>query len=239
MFAWREDLPGAHLAVTDRHGGVSHGPWGSLDLAGHVGDDPEAVAQNRRRLARAIGLSPDRLIFMAQVHGAEVMVVDRPWDGEPPEADGLVTATPGLALVVLVADCTPVLLADLRAGVIGVAHAGRSGLALGVVPAVLDAMAGLGAQQVRAWVGPSICGPCYEVPEPMRAEVTATVPQAWAVTASGTAALDIAAGVRAQLAGRVEQLTQLPGCSREDDSLFSYRRDRVTGRFAGLVWRSG
>ncbi len=238
MFVWREQIGTVNLAVTDRDGGVSSGAWGSLNLAAHVGDDPDAVAHNRRRLGQAIGLGPDRLVFMSQVHGAGVAVVEGPWDAEPPEVDALVTATPGLALAVLVADCTPVLLADPQAGVLGVAHAGRPGLAAGVVTAAVDAMAALGASRVRAWVGPSICPACYEVPESMRAEVAALVPQAWALSRTGTAALDIAAGVRAQLAGRVEQVEQLPGCSREEPRLFSYRRDRVTGRFAGLLWRS-
>jgi YfiH family protein len=173
---------------------------------------------------------------MRQVHGAGVAVVDRPGAAEPPEADAIATTVPGLVLVVLVADCTPVMLADPRAGVVGVAHAGRRGLVAGVVPALVSAMRGLGANDLVARVGPSICGRCYEVPIALREEVSASVPEARSVTWQGTPSLDVAAGVVAQLAPHCRELRWLPGCSREDPELFSYRRASVTGRYAGLAW---
>jgi YfiH family protein len=176
---------------------------------------------------------------MSQVHGTTVVVVDGPASGGPaPEADALVTAAPGLALVVLVADCAPVLLADPTAGVVAVAHAGRRGMAGGIVAATLDAMRSLGAQpgSTSALVGPAICGRCYEVPEDLQAEVTAIEPAARSTTRSGTAGLDIRAGVVAQLEAAGVASTEVdPTCTAEAAWLYSHRRDGVTGRFAGLV----
>ncbi|MFW6204259.1 MAG: laccase domain-containing protein, partial [Actinomycetota bacterium] len=140
------------------------------------------------------------------------------------------------ALAVLVADCVPVLLGDVAAGVVGVAHAGRVGLVAGVVPAVVAAMRDAGAGEIIARVGPSVCGRCYEVPDALRAEVAAVVPDAWSTTRSGGAAVDVAAGVEAQLGAAGVAAVRLSGCTIEDPGLYSYRRDRVTGRFAGLAW---
>lgn len=236
VLRWRERVGEAVFAVTGRTGGVSSSPFDSLNLGDHVGDDPGAVAENRRRLAAGLGAPPERLIFMRQVHGCDVEVVQGPRAGEPPPVDAMVTREPDLALAVLVADCTPVLLADPGAGVVGVAHAGRQGMAGGVVPAVLTAMRDLGARLIIARVGPSICPRCYTVPLAMREAVAAAVPEARSVDAAGGASLDVAAGVVAQLAPHCEQVQWLPGCSRESPDLFSYRRDGVTGRFAGLAW---
>ena len=118
-----------------RAGGVSAGPYASLDLALHVQDERSHVLANRRQVARATGLEDDALVLAEQVDGAEVAVVDRPGAGDAgmPGVDALVTATPGLGLVVLAADCLPVLLADPGAGVVGAAHAGRQGLLAGVL----------------------------------------------------------------------------------------------------------
>lgn len=224
----------ARFAVTGRAGGGSDRPFDGLNLSDRVGDDPAAVAANRRRVAEA--LDGCVLVLASQVHGRQVVEVDRPWDGSPPEADALVTRTPGLALAVLVADCTPVLLAAPTEGVVGVAHAGRAGLVAGVVPALVDAMHQLGARTLLGRVGPSICPRCYEVPLALREQVATEVPVARSVTRHGTPSLDVAGGVLAQLAPWCSQLQQLPGCTAERADLYSYRRDGVTGRFAGLAW---
>jgi YfiH family protein len=198
------------------------------------------VASNRARLAHEFGVPSDHLAFMSQVHGSAVAVVDGPQQpGAPaPTADALVTGQPGLALVVLVADCAPVLLTDPTAGVVAVAHAGRRGMVGGIVAATLAAMRGLGAQPgtTAALVGPAICGRCYPVPESLQAEVIAVEPAARSTTRSGGAALDIRAGVVAQLeAAGVTAIEVDPTCTAESGRLYSYRRDGVTGRFAGLV----
>lgn len=230
----------ARFAFTDRWGGVSTAPFDRLNLGGAVGDDPVAVRSNRERAAKELGLDPARVVWMNQVHGRDVAVVDGPWPADPPpSADAVVTTRPGLALAVLTADCTPLLLADPDAAVVCAVHAGRPGLAAGVVPAAVEVMRKFGADPVRtvAAVGPSVCGRCYEVPEAMRAEVAAAVPQSWAVTGWGTPAVDVAAGVRAQLARLgVVRITSSGVCTRESPDHFSYRRDGTTGRLAGYVW---
>ena len=237
VFFWRDDLGGIRRAFTDRSGGVSEPPYAALNLGGHVGDDPGAVRENRARVASALGVEPPRLVFMDQCHGSDVAVVtDRP-DGALP-VDGVVTAEPDLALAVLVADCTPVLLSDEAAGVVGAVHAGRPGMTTGVLAQAISAMRDLGATQIAAVVGPSVCGRCYEVPLQMREAAASVSPEASAVSWTGTPAIDVASGVVAQLrSAGVDELTWVPGCAREDESLFSYRRDGTTGRFAGVIVR--
>jgi YfiH family protein len=216
------------------------------NLAGHVGDDQATVAANRRRLADVNGLAAERVVWMDQVHGSTVAVVDAttPESSSPlgrtvPATDALVTADPSTALAVLVADCVPVLLADDTAGVIGAAHAGRRGLHHGVVPATVERMVALGARTDRLTVrlGPAVCGLCYEVPADMRDEVASVVPAAAATTRQGTPALDIRAGLVEQLE-RIGVSTPIVSatCTVEDEEFYSYRRDGVTGRFAGVIW---
>ncbi|CAM5290907.1 peptidoglycan editing factor PgeF [Streptomyces griseorubiginosus] len=240
MIGQRESVSGAHFAFTDRWGGVSAAPYEELNLGGAVGDDPEAVATNRELAAKSLGLDPARVVWMNQVHGADVEVVSGPWGERPvPEVDAIVTAERGLALAVLTADCTPVLLADPVAGIVAAAHAGRPGMVAGVVPAALRAMTALGADPARivARTGPAVCGKCYEVPEEMRADVAAVEPAAHAETSWGTPAVDVTAGVHAQLDRLgVRDRQQSPVCTIESGDHFSYRRERTTGRLAGYVW---
>jgi polyphenol oxidase len=190
-------------------------------------------------VARELGVPEQRLVWMNQVHGAGVAVVDGPQDGAVPATDALVTATPGLVLCVLVADCVPVLLADPVAGVVAAVHAGREGVRQGVVPATLSAMASLGARarHVSALLGPAVCGDCYEVPADMQADVARIAPSAAVRTRTGTPGLDLRAGVEEILrrAG-IPDVVQDPRCTVEDPHLFSHRRDGVTGRQAGIIW---
>ncbi|MEE1928764.1 peptidoglycan editing factor PgeF [Streptomyces sp. TRM 70351] len=243
MIGQHDTAGGAHFAFTDRWGGVSAAPRGTLNLGGAVGDDPSAVRANRGLAARALGLSPGGVVWMNQVHGDAVAVVEGPWEGEEvPAADGVVTARRGLALAVLTADCTPVLLADPVAGVAGAAHAGRPGLVAGVVPATVRAMVALGADpsRITARTGPAVCGACYEVPGAMRADVAAAEPAAHAVTRRGTPAVDVRAGVHAQL--RKLGVADVAGsavCTLESDDHFSYRRESTTGRLGSYVWLEG
>ncbi|MFE0643446.1 peptidoglycan editing factor PgeF [Streptomyces sp. NPDC058877] len=240
MIGQRFDANGAHFAFTDRWGGVSAVPYEELNLGGAVGDAPAAVLANRAAAAGALGLDPARVVWMNQVHGAGVAVVDGPWeDAAVPSVDAVVTARSGLGLAVLTADCVPVLLADPVAGVAAAAHAGRPGMVAGVVPAAVDAMVRLGAEPARivARTGPAVCGRCYEVPEAMRAEVAAVEPTAHAETSWGTPAVDVGAGVRAQLERLgVRDVEDAGVCTLESRDHYSYRRDRTTGRLAGYVW---
>jgi len=203
----------------------------SLDLQGLRPGFPERLAE----VEAACGVPFARL---NQVHGTGVLVVDGPMGPDDvPSGDALVTTRRGLGLMVRVADCVPVLLADQASSVIGAVHAGRPGMALGIAAAAVAAMREQGASAIRAWLGPHVCGRCYEVPAAMRDEVTALVSAAWAETSWGTPALDIGAGVEAQLAAAGVDVIRVGGCTREDPSLHSYRRDgAASGRFAGLVW---
>ncbi len=233
--------PGVRGVFTTRAGGGSLPPYAELNLGDHVGDDLRTVRANRAAVAAAVGLAPDRLVFMEQVHGRDVALVDGPLDA-PPVVDAMVTRTPGLALVVMVADCVPVLLADAAAGVVAAAHAGRKGVEFGVVGAALKVMEECGArpERIRAWLGPSIGGCCYEVPAQMQREVAAVAPgtvSGTGQTRDGTPSLDLRGGLAAQLADLgVTDVGLTGGCTRDDTDFFSYRRDQVTGRFAGLVW---
>lgn len=230
------------MLVTTREGGSSAAPFAFFNLGAHVGDDPAAVARNRAALAAALGLPPDRVVWMDQVHGCVVRTVDGPQVAAVPGTDALVTAADGLALAVLTADCVPVLLSDPRAGVLGAAHAGRLGAAGGVAAATLAAMvrAGARAEAVSAYLGPAACGLCYEVPAAMREEVQAALPGSASTTRAGTPALDLRAGLARQLRGLgVAQVVVDPRCTIEDEGLFSHRRGAPTGRFASVVWMPG
>jgi YfiH family protein len=226
LFHWRAEIrPGLSVAFTDADAG---------NLALHVGDDPDEVGRRRRDLERAIGVAPEGLRFMNQVHGNAVAVMDQ--DTAAPEADAMVSR--GVPLAVMVADCIPVLLAgDAPEGpVMAAVHAGRPGIANGVIPAAVDSMKSLGAGGIRAWLGPSICGNCYEVPAGLQAEVTAAVPASLSTTTWGTPGLDLPAGARSQLEQAGVVVEYSGPCTLETPSLFSYRRNKHTGRFAGLVW---
>jgi YfiH family protein len=218
---------------------VSRDPYASFNLGAHVGDDPAAVAANRRRLADAAGLAPDHVLWMEQIHGVTVQVVDGPRT-EPVEAtDGLVTATPGIAVAVLVADCVPILLSDEVAGVVAAVHAGRVGAAAGVVPRALEAFRSAGGDPARsdALLGPAVCGACYEVPPEMQAAVESRLPGSAVRTRAGTTGLDLRAGLARQLAGLgLDRVVADPRCTAEDPELYSHRRDGVTGRQAAVAW---
>jgi YfiH family protein len=175
---------------------------------------------------------------MRQVHGSTVDVVEDRRTSVRPEADALVSTRPDTVLVVRVADCVPVLLADPDAGVVAAVHAGRPGLVAGVAPAAVARMRDLGARTIVGWLGPRVCGACYEVPEEMQADVAALVPAARATTSWGTPSLDIGAGVRAQLETAGVTVHDVGTCTRESTDLYSHRRDGAqAGRFAGLIRR--
>lgn len=252
--AIRVDLgEGVRAFFTAAAGGVSPAPWappagGGLNLGLNVSDDAARVRLNRARVAAELGGAP--VAFATQVHSDRVIELGAAeraaWAGEPApdtagEGDALVTAEAGLGLGVLVADCVPVVLADPAARVVAVAHAGRKGTAAGVVLRALEAMERHGARpgRTRAAVGPAVCGRCYEVPEAMRDDVVAVVPEAFSETSWGTPALDLPAAVTAQLTAAGVAVTRVPRCTLEDDTLFSHRRattrGETTGRQAGVV----
>ena len=226
----------ARGVFTTRAGGVSAPPWDSLNLAVHVEDAHAKVLRNRELVVASLGVNG--LAFGKQVHGAHVRLVKglsnkttRGLDG----TDGLVTTVPGLVLAMMGADCLPVLLAG--EGVVGAAHVGRRGLAKGVLLEVVRVMREQGADEITAVIGPGICGHCYEVPASLAGEVEKAAPGSRSTTRTGSTSLDLTAGARAQLAREGVAATAVGGCTLEQsERFFSYRRDGLTGRQAGLVW---
>jgi len=243
---------GVGVAFTDRLDGVSLPPFDSLNLGRGGVDDPVDIAANFGLLRRRLGVS--KIVTVSQVHGVGVLEVTREvldgWHdgselgatvpGGTPlvKADAMVIRLGGVALCIRVADCLPVVLVDPAAGVIAAAHAGRVGLLAGVLPATVDAMRRLGAKHIQAWIGPGICGRCYEVPEDMADDAWAQLPATKAQTTWGTPSIDLPAGAAAQLQEAGVTVTDLGRCTYETPALYSHRRDHgATGRQAGLVWR--
>ncbi len=228
---------------TNRRGGVSAPPYAELNLGLHVGDDPAAVVENRRRLDALTGGRP--VVWMDQVHGRRVTVVGRAPDAAVAETDAIITMVPDLVLAVLVADCVPVMLqgtvtegAAAGSEVVAAAHAGRRGLQLGVLEAVVSRMSSLGVapRAIAAELGPCVCGKCYEVSTSMREEVAAVAPAARSTTRSGRPSLDLRAGLVQQLhALGISKVHVDPTCTVESVDHFSHRRDQRTGRCAGLI----
>ena len=197
--------------------------------------DPDAYPE----LARELGVGVVGAVH--QVHGRDVVTLEstRPLrgaglDGDLVDADAVLLDRPGAA-VARAADCVPIGIADLDAPRGAVVHAGRVGLVAGVVPAAVAALRAAGATRMRAWVGPRACGHCYEVPEAMAAEVDAMVPGTRSRTSWDTPALDIGAGVMAQLAAEGVDVVDVGGCTIEDPRHHSYRRDGEAAGRHGVV----
>lgn len=207
------------------------------DVSLSLGDAAEAEVRHDalRRVAEVTTATP---VLMRQVHGADAVHVGDRGDGAPQTCDALYTSQPGVALLARAADCVPVLLADPATGWIAAVHSGRQGLAAGVVPATISALRARGADPSVAWLGPHVCGACYEVPADLQDEVAALVPEARSTTSWGTPALDLGAGVRAQLeADGFSDIRVVDTCTREDRSWPSHRRDGAAAtRFAGVIW---
>lgn len=217
------------LGFTTRFGGVSEGAYEGLNLGDHVGDLPANVAKNREILAEQIGIAPDNLKFMHQIHSNRVEIL-RNLDDELQPCDGVITALRGVVLCVLVADCSPVLIADERRGVVATVHAGRAGVTGKICTNAVNLMAsefGCEADDLRVFVGANIKARNYEVGE-----------------------LDLGAFNRYKNGGKFDMETALrdeftalgvkrvefdPHCTFETQELFSYRREGVTGRFCGFI----
>ena len=227
------------MVFTSRAGGVSAAPYDSFNLGTHVGDDAADVAANRARLAQILGLPEERFVWMEQLHTTPVTLIDGP-SATPVEAtDAIVTREKNLALCVLVADCTPVLLSDHTAGVIGAAHAGRMGARNGIVKNTVEAMVGLGAEpsRIQVLLGPAAAGESYEVPEGMALDVEKHLPGSRTRTKKGTPGIDVRAGLVRQLMSLgVTHIDADPRDTITDKDFFSHRREGVTGRQAGVIW---
>lgn len=235
--------------MTTRRGGVSVAPWDSLNLGVHVGDSQSSVQQNRRRVREAAGL-PSEPVWLEQVHGTSVAVLDEAHSkaaaaGNRPRADAAVTSREGVVCSIQVADCMPVLFAARDGSVVGAAHAGWRGLAGGVLEATVEAMR-KPANELVAWLGPAIGPANFEVGQDvldafMRSSAPkdrAATQAAFASKSSGKWLADLYAIARLRLAAM--GISQVDGGGRctmaEKDQFFSFRRDGRTGRMAGLVW---
>lgn len=193
-----------------------------------MGDNAETVSLNRQLLSKMTG----PIQFMNQVHGDEVVEIKSLIDD--PTCDGLITSVPGIALAVMVADCIPLLLTSTT--VVGAVHVGRRGLMNSVAVKTIESMRKLGAAQIHAQLGPSICGRCYEVPQDLADEVIAKHPAASSLTNNLTPALDLPRALIAELVAHDVTYEALPICTLENHEYFSYRRHNITGRNAGVVW---
>jgi YfiH family protein len=217
------------VTFTNRHGGVSQGVYSSLNLGDHVGDDVANVLRNREAVSAIHG----PVQFMSQVHGNRIAIIEEITD-EAPVADALVTGIPGITLAVMVADCIPLLLTSIE--VVAAVHVGRRGLINSVASKTIELMREMGAQDISATIGPAICGKCYEVSAEIHQEVVSNFPSADSRTNSGSLALDLPKALFTVLHGAgIAVNASYSACTVEDADLFSYRRDGVTGRQAGLV----
>lgn len=243
-FGALEDVDGLLHAILTRIGGVSRGPYATLNLGHTVGDDLEAVEENHRRALSPLGFSPSGIVSPWQVHGSQVDVVGRQDVGTVrPETDALVTASPGVPLMMRFGDCAPILLCDPVSGVVGMAHAGWRGVVAGVVEASVRTM----TEQLRcderdiwAGIGPTIGPCCYEVGADVAGEVTSACPEGANVVerTDGRVHVDLPAAVEAQLrAAGIRQIDQSGLCtSCRVDEFFSHRAENGhTGRFGVVI----
>jgi YfiH family protein len=244
---------GAAVAVTTRQGGASTGPYATLNLGLHVGDDPASVVSNRARAAAAFGVALDALVFARQVHGAAAALVGHDDRGRGtlsegdavPDTDILLTVSPGVTLVIMVADCVPMALVDPAAGVLAAVHAGWRGTAAGAVGRAIHAMEDCGADagRVHAFLGPAVHPDRYQVSEEVTQALSAAVsPGALDVAAArpdgpGHWLVDLVAANRQQLVAsgvRNDHITE-SGTTTSDEAFFSDRVQRPCGRFALLA----
>ena len=246
---FRAEIPGMErlrVLTTTRTGGTSPAPFDSLNLADHVGDDPRCVRENRHRLVAGIGGLP--IQWLAQVHGIEILEANADTVSRVPEADGAWTGASGLALAVLTADCLPIVIGGVSGSTFAVVHGGWRGLVNGVIPAALKALPEPGH---AAWIGPGIGPGAYEVGAEVLQAVaelggdaaSAILPAGDSVGAEASAGarvkgrLDLFTLAASQLhAAGIHRVTCERRCTYETPSLYSYRRDGVTGRMATIAW---
>jgi len=230
---------------TTRAGGVSGRPWNSLNLGSHVEDYPKYVQENRRRLAESIGLDSDRIGWLNQVHGTEVVELTANNVVQTAKADASYTRHPGIACAILAADCLPVILADSEGTVVGAAHCGWRSLCGGVVENLVSAMA-VPPETLQAWLGPAIGPDSFEVGPEVRDAFLKHGPEAvYAFKTEGARPGHFMADIYALATLRLNRrgVSSVTGgglCTVQDaDRFFSYRRDGQTGRMATLIWLKG
>jgi hypothetical protein len=217
------------ITFTDRRNGKSVAPYDSFNLAHHVGDIDSSVSLNRQHLSKTIGCP---IQFMNQVHGGDILEVTE--IVADPTCDALITSRTGIALAVMVADCIPLLLSS--ATVIAAVHVGRRGLANSIASNTVKRMLDMGAINIQAHIGPSICGQCYEVSQELMDEFKILKPKSISTTRHATPALDLPAALISDLLELNVKIDVSEICTLENVDYFSYRRNTITGRTAGVIW---
>lgn len=240
--ATRELADGVRAGYTTRLGGASEGAYLSANMATHVGDVDADVRENRRRLLQITGLADIR--WLKQVHGSSVVKMEPQVDpvddqGSALVADAQWTDSTGIGLAILSADCFPVVIADASGSVVGIAHCGWRGAVSGVLKSLVVAMRCRSAR-LNAWMGPGICKQCYEVGPDVVARLDARVSKNVLVAGPRRDRwfLDLPGYLEILLQELgIERIFRSPSCSYQDENLYSFRRDKVTGRVATIVWR--
>ena len=234
--------PAVRTVTTTRTGGVSHVPYGTLNLGAGAGDSPCAVAENRVRVLTALGIEREPC-WLRQVHGARVVSTARFED--PPSADASVGSPGSPPCVVLTADCLPVVLCDSSATRVGIAHAGWRGLAAGVIARCVDARHRQG-HELLAWLGPAIGPQSYEIGPDVREAILRAQPNARSAFAPSRSGADrwladlYAVAIHQLESLGIERIYGGGFCTyRDENRFFSHRRDGTTGRFATLAWIQG
>ncbi|MEN8148009.1 MAG: peptidoglycan editing factor PgeF [Campylobacterota bacterium] len=240
-----QKFPQVSHIFTTRHGGLSQAPFSSNNLAFHVGDNTDDVIRNHQKLAQQMEYDYPSLIHMRQIHSDKVVTVDSALHhfDSPPECDALITDEPNTPLMVMTADCTPVLLFDSVQNVIAVVHAGRVGAVKGIVPKTIEKMChnfGSKIEDINVLLGPSIHGCCYEVGETIAREVIGEGYGFAVITKEDSYYLEVNAIIKKQLEAigiKKEKLEDLNICNAcENQDFFSYRADKQkTGRIAGVL----
>lgn len=217
---------------TDRAGGVSPAPYASRNLAAHVGDEPAFVRANRDALEAELAVGP--LSWMGPVHGIDLVVLDAPRSISP-NVDALATRAARVPLVTLGADCVPLLV--VAGDMVIAAHVGWRGLVDGMSAQLLDVLYdhSIDAASAQVLLGPAICGACYGVPVERAELIDVACPAALTVARNGGPGADIRAGLATEWQAVGARVELVGGCTAEDASLFSHRRDGVTGRQAGVI----
>ena len=225
----------AHWSFFGRHGGVSKKPYDSLNVADHVDDNLDDVNRNREILSEFLEMP---LVFIGATHSPNVVNVKSEYPTIHKNTDALVTRETNLGLVIMSADCAPIVLVDPIAHVVGVVHAGWQGMLVGVVENSIEGMLDLGAetQNMKAIIGPTISAKNFSANKERYEEVKDKVPSAAVILSTGDYAVDIRKGIKTQLAKYQIKTTDLNICTYENKDVFSFRRDPVTGRNASVVW---
>ncbi len=245
FFRLEELVPKVGACFTDALDGAEDSAR-RLDLAEPNAGSLAAVTENYRRVMGAAGFGS--LVTMHHEHGAKVVRIDSkppagfhlgaPAGFSLPVGDAMITDLVGVAIGVRYADCLPVLFSDAKGSWVGAAHAGRRGLLSGVLPATVAALRDVGASELRAWLGPAICGSCYEVSETMHTQALQELPESASKTRIGTPAIDLVAGAKAQLAAAEVPAIDWSVCTLESYFLHSHRRDAErSGRMIAAIWR--